>query len=261
MLPLDSPRWNELKQAYGTAEDIPDLIQTLADEPGPDDWNELWGCLCHQMSVYSATYAAFPHLLEIARNRPAGERFDLILFLGTVAAHRDDAALLPEFREDYGRALPEAAEMCLAELMAGPDDQGNAVYLILALAGLCGCTGVARSIDGFVDAEFLIECPGCQTELYIWPSDEGYRIYSEDPVKNRATPFSAVKPAPIAGIPGTVTPADIREETAPQWISSVATSGGHSELAALLQQLHGTGSCPKCHCEFSVFEEVLKNPR
>ena len=122
MLPLDSPRWNELKQAYGTAEDIPVLIQTLAAEPGPDHWNELWGYLCHQGSVYSATYAAFPHLVEIARSRPAGGRLDLIHFLGFVAAHRDDTALLPEFREEYERALPEAAGMCLAELRAGPED-------------------------------------------------------------------------------------------------------------------------------------------
>jgi hypothetical protein len=53
------------------------------------DWNEdaadglLWDCLCHQGTCYGATYAAIPHLIEIAQppaDRP--QRLSIALFLG-----------------------------------------------------------------------------------------------------------------------------------------------------------------------------------
>lgn len=32
MLSLDSPRWKELRQAYGTAEAVPDLLRAMEEE-------------------------------------------------------------------------------------------------------------------------------------------------------------------------------------------------------------------------------------
>ncbi len=79
MLDLESPRWSELRHAYGRADNVPNLIRALAAEQeprysndldhartNPTPWEEVYSKLCHQYSVYSATYAAFPHIVEIA---------------------------------------------------------------------------------------------------------------------------------------------------------------------------------------------------
>ncbi len=72
MLSLDDPTWRTLTHAYGNAVAIPELIRGLAFAPGPsagpraEPWFTLWSSLCHQGTVYSASYAAVPHVVRIA---------------------------------------------------------------------------------------------------------------------------------------------------------------------------------------------------
>ena len=72
MIELDDPRWPELSHAYGSAADLPELLRQLARATGPkigyqsEPWFTLWSSLCHQGDVYDASYAALPHIVEIA---------------------------------------------------------------------------------------------------------------------------------------------------------------------------------------------------
>lgn len=72
MLALDDARWRELGHAYGDAADVPALLQALTSSTGPrlgyqdEPWFSLWSRLCHQGDVYSASYAAIPHIVHIA---------------------------------------------------------------------------------------------------------------------------------------------------------------------------------------------------
>jgi hypothetical protein len=72
MIPLDDPGWSELAHAYGPASDIPELLAALSSSPAPtadyqaEPWFSLWSSLCHQGDVYTASYAAVPHVVEIA---------------------------------------------------------------------------------------------------------------------------------------------------------------------------------------------------
>ena len=66
---LDSPIWDTLQHAYGSAEGIPGLLREIAVEPdassaseGP--WFDLWSALCHQGDVYPASFAAVPHIVQ-----------------------------------------------------------------------------------------------------------------------------------------------------------------------------------------------------
>jgi hypothetical protein len=72
MLPLDSQRWAELTHAGGSAQNIPTLLRQLEHEPDlvpldyrDDPWFSLWSALCHQGDVYTASYAAVPHIIRI----------------------------------------------------------------------------------------------------------------------------------------------------------------------------------------------------
>lgn len=67
MLSLDDPLWSGLQHAYGAATDIPALLKQLADLPSSDidkePWFSLWSALAHQGDVYSASFAAVPHVI------------------------------------------------------------------------------------------------------------------------------------------------------------------------------------------------------
>lgn len=70
MIDLDSSAWKTLNHAYGSADDIPELLRALQSLPNAQDvktepYHALWSSLCHQGTAYDASYAASPHLIEI----------------------------------------------------------------------------------------------------------------------------------------------------------------------------------------------------
>jgi hypothetical protein len=74
MLSLDSPRWATLQHAYGDASDIPELLRQLPDFPPSDGnkepWFTIWSSLAHQGDVYSASFAAVPHVVAALATDP-----------------------------------------------------------------------------------------------------------------------------------------------------------------------------------------------
>jgi len=93
MLELDNSRWSELTHAYGAASDIPDLLHALAKRPeqqGANDepWFTLWSSLCHQGDVYTASYAAIPHIVEIALSQANPIDFGFLLLPASVEVAR-----------------------------------------------------------------------------------------------------------------------------------------------------------------------------
>lgn len=93
MLPLDSPRWSELVDAYGASTDIPQLLadaETLPDAVGgeTEPYFSLWSALCHQGDTYSASYAAVPHLVRIIEGQPERFRWTLLLMVHAIEVAR-----------------------------------------------------------------------------------------------------------------------------------------------------------------------------
>jgi hypothetical protein len=74
VLSLNSPRWSELRHAYGAASDIPALLaglETLPQSQGEaEPWFTLWSALAHQGDVFSASFAAVPHVIEALARDP-----------------------------------------------------------------------------------------------------------------------------------------------------------------------------------------------
>lgn len=74
MLALESPRWNGLSHAYGSAKDIPAMLRALKTLPTSEGQNEpwfsLWSALAHQGEVFDGSYAAVPHVVEALASAP-----------------------------------------------------------------------------------------------------------------------------------------------------------------------------------------------
>ena len=76
---LDDIDWAGLSHAYGSAADVSGQLRALPTETG-DPWADdaplsaLFGSLYHQGTVYEATAAAVPFLVELAADRATPNR-------------------------------------------------------------------------------------------------------------------------------------------------------------------------------------------
>jgi hypothetical protein len=261
MLSLNAKRWNDLRDAYGSGAGIPALLIRLGSHPSSSVWDEIWSRLCHQSTINTATIAAVPHIVAMARSLPVGARTDFLHFVGSVAAAEDQSCILDELRPDYTAAVAEASDLAFSELKACPASEADTVYLLGALAALCGCKPLGRIMEGFVEDEFSLTCPKCRTMLYVWPSEECYRVFAEDPVTNPDVPSTGVTPRLQPDQEGPITVATICCKNAPQWIPSLAIDAGFPELAERAIQLFGAGICPACNAEFQAIDRLMEQAR
>jgi len=180
MLELNSPKWNKLTHAYGKASDIPALLEQLKTAPPPSDyqsepWFSLWSALCHQYDVYTASYAAIPHIVSIAAARPITERLEYLNFVGSVESfrHRENAPTIPaNLKKDYLASLNQAASLILECL--GADSWGEAELKVL-VGALAAVRGQYKLGTAIFELEEEVECPECESVF----SARGYDFFNE----------------------------------------------------------------------------------
>lgn len=107
MLPLHSPRWESLKHAYGSAgketsspsawsaesgfsgfsqvHSVVECLRALESDALPNgnskSWESLFSSLYHQDKIYSASFAAVPHILDIGLRMAEHQEIDIGFFL------------------------------------------------------------------------------------------------------------------------------------------------------------------------------------
>jgi hypothetical protein len=250
MLQLDSSRWSELHHAYGSAEDVPGMLARLTSSDR-EALSDLFGSIAHQGSVYSASIAATPHLVEIA-----GEVDDpnlaaeILALVGTIAVG-DAPGLVQSAAEDvrvaYQSCLPKALQAARATLLE-PLDPVVAVYLLQAAAALNGFSTLGTVLVGFIDKEFCIECPACERELFVWPTEDGFTTAAEDPVFEPKTARAPMHPGPTVGSP---------HEAEFRWLNYVGGPAALSLIGSSLPYLFGSGTCPACKRSFVLRDELV----
>ena len=165
MLPLDGPRWQELAQAYGPANDIPrllDALERVSDLERPELWFGLWATLCSGGRVYSAAYAAVPHLVGFAERRPLADRVQALHLVGAVEAGRrhEHAPALPfDLTGAYEEAVARVAPL-IARSVGEPWDADTAQVLAGVLAIVKGHPQFGMAA---LSLEPVVVCPACGT--------------------------------------------------------------------------------------------------
>jgi hypothetical protein len=153
MLPLSSDRWGQLHQASGTAKDIPGLLAHAPVERRPSHrpdtvWFELWSALCRQGAAFSASYAAVPHLVRIARLPAFRFRYDPLLLIASIELARLErrGPVIPEDLEvDYAHAVAEAKDLAQVAVAQAWDEESWIAFAGSA-AALRGDVTRARAI-------------------------------------------------------------------------------------------------------------------
>jgi hypothetical protein len=86
--------WSTVGACYGPATPVPGLLQQLASplqRERSDAMAELWGCLCHQGTVYEASAIAAPFLYGAAKapHLQSGERSQLLALVVHIGLGED----------------------------------------------------------------------------------------------------------------------------------------------------------------------------
>jgi hypothetical protein len=178
MIDLASDRWGELQHAYGLASDVPAMLTRLsraADaEARRQAWDPIWSALCHQGDVYSASYAAIPHLLVLGRDQCLEARQDTIQFIACVEAfrHRRSAPPIPADVEPSYRAAIEQLTAMIGDTLCETVDENAAQVIAGALAVVKGHPRLGMAIIGLERSE---SCPDCGRRIPVrgWDLDEG----------------------------------------------------------------------------------------
>lgn len=123
MVKLNDKKWEELKDAYGIASDIPELLQQLSTDISSknnstnEPWFSLWSKLCHQGDVYTASYAALPYIIEIAGNNVEKD-IDMNFFLlpASIEIARVTGrgpSIEENIKDEYNAAIKKMGELAL----------------------------------------------------------------------------------------------------------------------------------------------------
>ncbi|WP_143447858.1 hypothetical protein [Kineosporia sp. R_H_3] len=137
--------WSTVKACCGPATSIPSLLRDLASaQPSQRSHaiSELWGCLCHQGTVYEASALAVPFLFTAAKSLelPSAERDQLLALIVHIGLGEDTTwrgytswevvqacavavkALLPDLAAWALVGPPEARRWTLALAAQHPND-------------------------------------------------------------------------------------------------------------------------------------------
>jgi hypothetical protein len=143
VLSLDSHRWAELKHAYGAAANIPALLRQLGELPSSkndaEPWFTLWSALAHQGDVYSASFAAVPHVVHALASAPSRADHSYFQFPAWVEICR--AKTQVEIPEDLRGAYFESLAQLPALVAAASNRSWEPDFLACTLAAVTAAKG------------------------------------------------------------------------------------------------------------------------
>jgi hypothetical protein len=168
MLSLDSRRWAELKHAYGTAWDIPTLLRQLSELPSSannaEPWFTLWSALAHQGDVYSASFAAVPHVVHALASAPSRADHSYFQFPAWVEICR--AKNQVEVPEDLQSAYFESLAQLPVLAAAASNRSWEPGFLACALAAVAAAKGQPTVAEAVLELT-----PDVAREFLEWISD------------------------------------------------------------------------------------------
>lgn len=237
--------WSDFKHAYGNASDLGEILEQMSPDMKTPVWGELFSRICHQGSVYSASFEALPVLLEQASQWPPVDRCMILGLASAIVVGEPAGGTREQMISGKEWVLPRFHKLTLESLAVEGYRQNDFVYLLQAACAFEGDTLWGSRLEGFVDEEFHGLCPKCESELHFVFTDDIF-ITAEEWV-NSVTKRTPIVPQELAKLPALG-----------QWLHKTCKAGGQSRLAELFLYLFGNGQCPDCDTTISIVEAVKK---
>lgn len=236
--------WSRLRHAYGPATDVPDMIADLESGADSDAWDEVWGCLCHQETVYSASFAALPELLRITSDRPADLRLDFLSLAGAILVSHVVGGTRNEFMKGMEPVVESFKQLSEDSLANGQFSKTDFIYLLQAACAFQGDRFWGLLLNNLCSGEFPGVCPECKHEQYLVVGVHGVFAPSD------------VTPSKAVNSPTILTPASDPLTSPGDWLRERANSVGQTAVAEWMTYLFGTAKCPRCGAQFKVPDAI-----
>ncbi|MGW1817357.1 hypothetical protein ACWCQM_27765 [Streptomyces sp. NPDC002125] len=254
--PLEAPAWispmtdwSQLTHAYGTADDVPALLAEAGSDPQGPAWTELWSRLCHQGTVYPASYAALPALTEKARQLTATDRTMPLLLAASIVASTDRTYGTPAPEDSYAAEIAELIAL-VEEALRHPsltDSPDRYVELLEALLAFEGVEVWGEELHGLSGGEFEVPCPVCEAENFVVFGEYGYFSTTDGFYMNEAAGHHReLQPAAVSSLEGLAGRLHAR-----------ALVDGQHEVARDLTYVFGSAYCAECDAPFRVDHAIV----
>lgn len=240
--------WSRLEHSYGSAANVPQLFEDVADPALADEaWVELWSCLCHQGTVSSASFAALPVLAEIATGRKPGDHWQAIALAGRIVVGEKQLHKPGYARARYPDAIDELHQMAQHHLTKEPFEGDEEDYFY-SLQALLAFEGVPVWSESLFPRLYDVECPSCSESLEIDFTKDHPGTRRRDPhgrLNFKGPTLTGVRP---------VAPAELQPLASRLY--RMAVQAEQSAAAEHLTYLFGHTTCPNCGEDFSVPEQI-----
>lgn len=140
MLTLDSREWKNLRHAYGSATDIPALLEKLTFLPvaneSTEPWFSLWSALAHQGDVYPASFAAVPHIIQVLASLPkeAPTPFFHLPTWIEICRQRNSIAVPEYLADSYFSSIQQLGS--LANIAIPHHDDADSLHILFAAVAI-----------------------------------------------------------------------------------------------------------------------------
>jgi hypothetical protein len=235
------PNWRELKHAYGSAEDIPEIISALTPDPVSPAWDDLWSRVCHQGTTYSASPAVLPFLLSISSNWSATDRAMPLALAGSIVA-------APQTILDGYEETVEGLRRLALETVKNPElPRVDRIYIMQSVLAFQGDRLWGRVLDHLSDGEFPALCTACRKELYLVIGKHGVFVTSADWVREPTVAKTEIKPLEADTMIGVG-----------KWLHTVSIHTNDLELSNWVRYLFGSSKCPECGKPFNLPDAIAE---
>jgi hypothetical protein len=251
--------WSTLKHAYGNASDVPALLSNLSRDPHSSVWEELWSRLCHQGTVYSASFAALPVLVDVAEQWIPKDRSQLIALAASILASQDvHGGCRDEFLRPVAWVVPRFQRFCRESFGETALSKHDFIYLLQASRSFEGDQFWGQELDHLASGEFPGTCPHCGIDLYLVIGEYGLFTTAEEWVMRSERPRTELGTIKVR--PGIkCTPIEPNSGILPevgQQLCECAQAAQQHEVAEWIRHLFGTSVCPSCGRAFELQKAI-----
>ena len=241
--------WKALYHAYGEASGIPALIDELRANPSDTVWQDLWGSLCHQGTVYSASYASLQPLCELAKSMLASDRLSPLMLIGAIVASDDLFGVDRRPVDDIQALIPDLQALADESMKVSGLTPEIFVYYLQAASAFADDLFWGRHLDHLVDGEFPGICPACHHDLYLVIGAYGFFATAQEwaEPQDADSGRNPISPASDHDLSGSAAR-----------LHSMATEYGQPQIALWVRYVFGTAICPACNEPFQVAEAIAK---
>ena len=228
--------WTEVQDAYGSASAVPGLLRRAAADPNNAEvWQDLWSRLCHQGTVYEASFLAIPALAAMSRSAaPTAHSQPLNLLAGIAGS--TDVRGTADTRARYAEALTSCLPAAEAYAVAAADD-ADFCYALSVVAGLRGERVWHEVLTFVADGEALGGCPVCGVDINVFLDTNPPRVSLSWFQPPDGPELVLAEPATIEGF--------ARE------LLEMTRQHSRGNITRRLLALLGDSQCPTCEEPFS----------